>query len=203
MEYNVTLEDRAGAELALVVIGCWREIRMGGTIEADANEPRGDESGADGSDSTHERLAQRLKRLVGQEVDPAISLGDKTEDDEVSTAGLDISSGILKRLEAHGLKQSRYQLKGEIARGGMGAILKVWDEDLRRNVAMKVVLGNEEGAPQVTAKQVPPKILGRFLEEAQVTGQLDHPGDRPGARARPRLRGPRVLHDEASSRVAT
>ena len=28
----------------------------------------------------------------------------------------------------------------ELARGGQGSVLKVWDEDLRRNLAMKVVL---------------------------------------------------------------
>jgi hypothetical protein len=33
------------------------------------------------------------------------------------------------------LEGSRYQLEGELARGGMGAILKVWDEDLRRSLA--------------------------------------------------------------------
>ena len=71
---------------------------------------------------------------------------------------------------------ARYVLKGEIARGGMGAILKVFDTDLRRNLAMKVTLGH--GDDQATAESTPvsSKILARFLEEAQVTGQLDHPG---------------------------
>jgi formylglycine-generating enzyme required for sulfatase activity/serine/threonine protein kinase len=85
----------------------------------------------------------------------------------------DASGQILRRLAEHGAKQSRYLSRGEIARGGMGLILRVWDEDLRRELAMKVVLG-ESG--QATTAEVPPKVLGRFLEEAQVTGQLDHPG---------------------------
>jgi len=78
---------------------------------------------------------------------------------------------ILRRLRAHGAQESRYRERGEVARGGMGAILRVWDEDLRRELAMKVVL-THEGAPG----ELSPKLLGRFLEEAQVTGQLDHPG---------------------------
>ena len=49
----------------------------------------------------------------------------------------------------------------------------VWDEDLRRELAMKVVLGSEG---QASTAEIAPKVLGRFLEEAQVTGQLDHPG---------------------------
>ncbi|MEQ1892967.1 MAG: serine/threonine-protein kinase, partial [Planctomycetota bacterium] len=85
----------------------------------------------------------------------------------------DATAQVLERLLAHGAHGKRYQTRGEVARGGMGVILKVWDEDLRRELAMKVVLG-EEGVASVGT--VAPKMLGRFLEEAQVTGQLDHPG---------------------------
>ncbi|MCU0728312.1 MAG: serine/threonine protein kinase, partial [Planctomycetes bacterium] len=53
---------------------------------------------------------------------------------------------------------------GEIARGGMGAIVKILDNDIRRPVAMKVILGADD-----------PSRLDRFVEEAQVTGQLEHP----------------------------
>ncbi len=44
---------------------------------------------------------------------------------------------------------------------------------------------------------VDPRTLGRFLEEAQVTGQLDHPGIVPVHELGPRQRRPRLLHDEA------
>ena len=91
------------------------------------------------------------------------------------TSDLDASAQILRRLEAHSDKQSRYQSRGEVARGGMGSILRVWDEDLRRELAMKIVLG-PSGNEQPSMHEIPPKLLGRFLEEAQVTGQLDHPG---------------------------
>ncbi len=87
--------------------------------------------------------------------------------------GADATALMLERLQAHGAAHTRYAQRGEIARGGMGLILRVWDEDLRRELAMKVVLG-ESG--QATTGEIPPKVLGRFLEEAQVTGQLDHPG---------------------------
>jgi hypothetical protein len=73
-------------------------------------------------------------------------------------------------------KLGRYDVEGEIARGGMGAILRVWDGNLRRNLAMKVILDRE--APPETEAPSPgrAKELARFLEEARVTGQLDHPG---------------------------
>ena len=65
--------------------------------------------------------------------------------------------------------QGRYDLLDEIARGGMGAILRVNDPVLHRELAMKVVLGNESG-------DAPPQRLRRFLREARVTAQLAHPG---------------------------
>ncbi len=86
------------------------------------------------------------------------------------------TSQLLQRLSDHGPKSSRYKLEGEVARGGMGAILKVWDEDLRRTLAMKVILGGGDSRSDGGASAVDERQLARFLEEAQVTGQLDHPG---------------------------
>ncbi|MCC7170014.1 MAG: SUMF1/EgtB/PvdO family nonheme iron enzyme [Planctomycetes bacterium] len=74
---------------------------------------------------------------------------------------------MLDALKSRGPSSARYRLTGEVAKGGMGVILRVWDEDLRRHLAMKVMLDEPEGAAS---------RLSRFLEEAQVTGQLDHPG---------------------------
>lgn len=62
---------------------------------------------------------------------------------------------------------SRYQLLGEIARGGMGVIIKGRDPDLGRDLAFKVLKDELVGKP--AAEQ-------RFVEEAQVGGQLQHPG---------------------------
>jgi serine/threonine protein kinase len=58
----------------------------------------------------------------------------------------------------------RYVLQGEIARGGMGAVLRAMDCDIRREVAVKYLLD-----------QADPRMKARFVEEAQVTGQLEHP----------------------------
>ena len=69
----------------------------------------------------------------------------------------------------------RYVYQGEIGRGGMGAVHKVLDTDLQRTIAMKVAHGSE-GEPEADPPRGEPSLLERFLEEAQVTGQLDHPG---------------------------
>jgi len=66
--------------------------------------------------------------------------------------------------------QGRYQVLGEIARGGMGIVLKGRDTDLGRDVAMKVLHPGYHGDPA---------LVRRFIEEAQIGGQLQHPGILP------------------------
>ncbi|MFT7618215.1 MAG: serine/threonine protein kinase [Planctomycetota bacterium] len=61
----------------------------------------------------------------------------------------------------------RFRLLGEIARGGMGIVYRARDERLERDVAIKIIRKDrlQEG-----------DTIARFLEEAQIAGQLQHPG---------------------------
>ncbi len=68
----------------------------------------------------------------------------------------------------------RYEVRRELGKGGMGAVYEVWDTDLRRSLAMKVILGDTGGL--ATNRAAADQALFRFLEEAQITAQLDHPG---------------------------
>src|SRR5690349_9790589 len=83
---------------------------------------------------------------------------------------------VLRRLAGRRAASGRYSVRGEVARGGMGAILRVFDEDLRRNLAMKVVLSQVDAKTPGGTRAVDSVLLGRFLEEAQITSQLEHPG---------------------------
>jgi serine/threonine protein kinase/Leucine-rich repeat (LRR) protein len=58
----------------------------------------------------------------------------------------------------------KYSDSDEIGRGGMGVILKITDRAVRREVAMKVMRHDTNAVQRA-----------RFVEEAQVTGQLEHP----------------------------
>ena len=63
-------------------------------------------------------------------------------------------------------EDNKYKIEGELASGGMGAILRVIDQDLQRPLAMKVIkpaFKNDE------------EILKDFIREAKITGLLEHP----------------------------
>lgn len=61
---------------------------------------------------------------------------------------------------------SRLQVREQLDEGGMGFIREVFDNNLARNAAMKV-LKPEHSDDDLAVR--------RFLEEAQITAQLDHP----------------------------
>src|SRR5207253_8168506 len=63
-----------------------------------------------------------------------------------------------------------YELGDEIAHGGMGIVYRATDTVLGREVAIKVLL--ERFGPASAAAV-------RFLDEARITGQLQHPAIPP------------------------
>ncbi|MCA8911577.1 MAG: protein kinase, partial [Planctomycetes bacterium] len=77
---------------------------------------------------------------------------------------------------AHGHHISeRYKVIGEIARGGMGAVLEVQDNDLDRRVAMKVLLRDTRREETDSGSPLDTGPVNRFIAEAQLTGWLEHP----------------------------
>jgi WD40 repeat protein/serine/threonine protein kinase len=120
----------------------------------------GDESGS-GSSS---RISSELSATFELDVEGR---------EQISASG-SVVSNVIERLSS-GSAGRRYAPRGEIARGGMGVVRRVWDTDLRRNLAMKVMLDRKQrrGARDSSSET---RQIGRFLEEAQITGQLDHPG---------------------------
>ncbi|GMV99942.1 MAG: hypothetical protein AMXMBFR84_10810 [Candidatus Hydrogenedentota bacterium] len=70
----------------------------------------------------------------------------------------------------------RYTHVSEYGRGGMGRVLLVHDAYLGRNIALKELLPGAEGSsgPATPATHYM-NILSRFLQEARITGQLEHP----------------------------
>ena len=63
----------------------------------------------------------------------------------------------------------RYEDRGRLGQGGMGEVRCVFDREIRREVARKT-LRRDGAAPEL------PHNAMRFVEEAQIAGQLEHPG---------------------------
>ncbi len=63
-----------------------------------------------------------------------------------------------------------FELLDEIGSGGMGVVYRARDRELNREVAVKILLP-KYSPHSVTAE--------RFVDEAQITGQLQHPGVPP------------------------
>jgi len=64
------------------------------------------------------------------------------------------------------LAGAKYKVVTTIARGGMGVVMQARDLHVRRTVAMKVMK---------TSSQFSRENVLRFIDEAQLTGQLEHP----------------------------
>ncbi|MBL8901158.1 MAG: protein kinase [Planctomycetes bacterium] len=147
----------------------------------------------DGADETRPAgepasLSERLERRFGPRIDPSITLdagstppelrvprgGSVTPSD--ATPGSGELAPELAGLAVFDPQRRRYVPRGEIGRGGMGAVLEVWDRHLRRTIAMKVALEGREEESSGANATLDSKRVSRFLEEAQVTSQLDHPG---------------------------
>ncbi len=111
------------------------------------------------SQQAGESVLDALERVTGTrskvslpgpagERDPILRIPGKNEHDEIQD-------------------DHRYQVIGEIARGGVGVVYHGRDRDLGRDVAIKVLRSDRVGSPEV---------VQRFIEEAQIEGQLQHPG---------------------------
>ncbi len=111
-------------------------------------------------------LAEAVLALVDSEGSKVRSF----DDDESNRGRVSLSSGdpgggsrVLVEIKNRELPANRYRFVREIDKGGMGCVKQVRDVDLRRHLAMKVMLDEKSN------------LLPRFVEEAQVMGQLDHP----------------------------
>ncbi|MFT7679745.1 MAG: serine/threonine protein kinase [Planctomycetota bacterium] len=113
--------------------------------------------GGAGSGSTNDSVIQMLRQRTHSALDLEL------DSPESSDPPIKVTEEAKQLRDPSG----RYQVLGEIGRGGVGVVYKGRDQDLGRDVAMKVL--KDEYAER-------PDVLARFVEEAQIGGQLQHPG---------------------------
>ena len=109
-------------------------------------------------------LPERITRALGRDGQPLASEAATERPGEATSEPPSERDGGKAVLDLDG---PRYSVAGEVGRGGMGTVVQARDNDLLREVAMKV-LGRSGGSE-----------LRRFVQEAQVTSQLDHPSVLP------------------------
>ncbi|MCR9245148.1 MAG: protein kinase [bacterium] len=102
-------------------------------------------------------VIERIGEVTGSK--PKVSLRDAEEPGQTP---------MLKPLGPDDARDAgKYVIQGELGRGGVGAVHRGHDQDLGRDVAMKFLHAKYKDEPA---------ILHRFVEEAQIGGQLQHPG---------------------------
>jgi WD40 repeat protein len=120
---------------------------------------------------------EELQRQVDGELSDALAtlaagvgLAEKTEVDQ--TTSLDDTIGTVTPEQP-----GRYTIQGVHGRGGQARVLRALDGHIGREVALKELLPDTqsgEGSSPWTSPHSIPGVV-RFLREARVTGQLEHP----------------------------
>ena len=100
------------------------------------------------------RLAE-MRALVAEE-EPMGGMTGASADADGGSAAMRVGSA----------EDGRYQIVGELGRGGMGIVYKVQDTVLDRIVAFKVL-------PQALVEN--PQAINNFMREAQAAAKLNHP----------------------------
>ena len=114
------------------------------------------------------RIDEHLAQCQGCQEKVAVIVDELslTQDHQDSTFGKEQKSPDSSRdLEANFAIAKRFVLRGEIARGGMGVVYRGFDRELKRDVAIKIAKSSDKSARDL-----------RFAREAQISGQLQHPG---------------------------
>ncbi len=122
-----------------------------------------------GDDDVASRDQTVIEGSAGQSADPHATL--ISNDDQSAQSSKPKAKTPPKKKGVHETadrweRSDRYGLVNNFARGGLGQIWLANDVRLRREVAYKEMLPN-------ALKNRP--AIERFLEEAQITGQLEHP----------------------------
>jgi serine/threonine-protein kinase len=164
-------KDRSLADL-LVERG-WISVQDRGDVER-LLERKLKKHAGDPHASLAAALGKRTRELLAAVADPDI---------RKSLAGLPAGdgAGTFSTVEHTLQNRGRYTLSRVHARGGIGQVWLARDDDLGREVALKEI--REDRADQES-------VRARFLLEARITGQLEHPGIVPVYElARPRADG--------------
>lgn len=167
---NLPLVEKALATAAGATVPLTQSAPRATDYESDSHETQHFETEHHESDRPQSEPRQSEPRQIEpyesghyeSEAGPASVRGMRTHS-VISALGLDSHSSS-SGAEAQG-EREKYDYLQSLGSGGMGDVVRAFDRDLQRFVAIKLLrpeIGTREG------------IL-RFVKEAQVTGRLEHP----------------------------
>lgn len=64
--------------------------------------------------------------------------------------------------------EERYEIRGKLGQGGLGAVYRAWDRALKREVAIKRIVSGDEGSQQEEATR-------QLEKETGALAALQHP----------------------------
>ena len=144
-------------------------LRLGAALSAELAEEIGSGASTDVPESARGENVAFASKPAASTRDGAIGTVARIHLRDAQDAARLVRPGSPEMPDLSG-QSSRYQLIGELARGGMGAIFQGRDLDLGRDLAVKVIREEHRDHPE---------LVRRFVEEAQIGGQLQHPGITP------------------------
>jgi serine/threonine protein kinase len=123
---------------------------------ADGVDQDGINTGDSGADSL-DVLRQALQRIDDEELQQTVAyLADSLNDQDSGDSRPPVVPD-----------KARFEIREELARGGLGEVYVAHDKQLNRNVALKQIRDRFVDHPDAHE---------RFLMEAEITGRLEHPG---------------------------
>lgn len=175
------LEDPAKQKRALEDLGISETVQQ--TLFSFGNDGHNDKAYRLLHD-TFQQVAGGGRRLGDSDIRPAV---EQAADSDSPTQAPRSDTGVLrlttgKFFPNFGVANERYEIRREHARGGMGRIMLARDRAIGRDIALKELLPGLAGGSNSIPGSVPQQytndsggIVERFLREAKITGQLEHP----------------------------
>jgi len=108
-----------------------------------------------------------LRRGVGRELHRSLS---------PETSHAVAESGTRVRAPLRTVERERYTGFLPLGEGGMGVVYLAVDSELNRQIAFKMIRSDGRDPLDASPRSVPEELEARFLQEAWVTGGLEHPG---------------------------
>ena len=128
-------------------------------------------------------LEWETRRQLGEDVTPADLCPDSVEQQAEIRRCIALLKDCDRLLDVEGLLPGgepaatplprligRYEVRCELGRGGMGLVWKVWDPELKREAALKMLRPSSPWHDEADARH----LARRFQQEAQLLAQLRH-----------------------------